>query len=38
METFPQSKKRKSEQEQKKCKRSTGTETVAYLREKADII
>lgn len=28
METFAQSKKRKGEQEQKKCKRSTGTETV----------
>lgn len=36
METFAQGKKRKGEQEQKKCKRSTGTETVAYLREKAE--
>lgn len=34
METFAQSKKRKGEQEQ--CKRSTGTETVAYLRGKAE--
>lgn len=37
METFAQSKKRKGEQEQKKCKRSKGTETVAYLREKAEL-
>lgn len=37
METFFQSKKRKGEKEQKKCKRSTGTETVAYLREKAEL-
>ena len=37
METFVQSKKRKGEQEQKKSKRSTGTETVAYLREKAGL-
>ena len=37
METFAQSKKRKGEQEQKKSKRSTGTETVAYLREKAEL-
>lgn len=36
METFSQSKKRKGEQEQKKCKRSTGAENVAYLREKAE--
>ena len=35
METFDQIKKRKDEQEQKKCKRSTCTETVAYLIEKA---
>ena len=37
METFVQSKKRKGEQEQKKSKRSTGTETVAYLRERAEL-
>ena len=37
METFAQSKKRRSEQEQKKSKRSTGTETVAYIREKAEL-
>ena len=37
METFTQSKKRKGEQEQKKSKRSIGTETVAYLREKAQL-
>ena len=37
METFAQSKKRKGEQEQKKSKRSTGAETVAYLREKAEL-
>ena len=37
METFSQSKKRKGEWEQKKCKRSTGNETVAYLREKAEL-
>lgn len=37
VETFAQSKKRKGEQEQKKCKHSTGTETVAYLREKAEL-
>ena len=37
METFAQSKKRKGEQEQKKSKRSTGTETVAYLRERAEL-
>ena len=37
METFAQSKKRKGEQEQKKSKRFTGTETVAYLREKAEL-
>ena len=37
METFAQSKKRKGEQEQKKSKCSTGTETVAYLREKAEL-
>ena len=37
METFSQSKKRKGEQEQKKCKRSIGTETVTYLREKAEL-
>lgn len=37
METSAQSKKRKGEQEQKKCKRSTSTETVAYLREKAEL-
>ena len=37
METFALSKKRKGEQEQKKCKRSKGTETVAYLREKAEL-
>ena len=37
METFPHSKKRKGEWEQKKCKRSTGNETVAYLREKAEL-
>ena len=35
METFAQSKKRKGEQEQKKSKRFTGTETV--LREKAEL-
>ena len=37
MEIFAQSKERKGEQEQKKSKRSTGTETVTYLREKADL-
>lgn len=37
METFSHSKKRKGEWEQKKCKRSTGNETVAYLREKAEL-
>ena len=37
METFVQSKKRKGEQEQKKSKRSTGAETVAYLRERAEL-
>ena len=37
METFAQSKKRKGEQEQKKSKRFAGTETVAYLREKAEL-
>ena len=37
VETFAQSKKRKGEQEQKKSKRFTGTETVAYLREKAEL-
>ena len=37
METFAQSKKRKGEQEQKKCKRSTGTETAAYLKEKVGL-
>ena len=37
METFAQSKKRKGEQEQKKSKRSTGTKTIAYLREKAEL-
>ena len=37
METFAQSKKRKGYQEQKNCKRSKGTETVAYLREKAKL-
>lgn len=37
IETFAQSKKRKGEHEQKKCKRSTGTETVTYLGEKAEL-
>ena len=37
METLAQNKKRKGEEEQKKFKRSAGTETVAYLREKAEL-
>ena len=37
METFAQGKKRKSEKDQKKCNHSTGTETVAYLRDNAEL-
>ena len=37
METFAQGKKREDEQEQKKCKHPTSTETVAYLIEKAEL-
>ena len=37
METFSQTKKRKGEQEVKKSKRATGSDTVALLREKAEL-
>ena len=34
METFSQTKKRNGEQEVKKSKRATGSDTVAFLRER----
>ena len=37
LETFSQSKKRKGEQVVKKSKRATGSETVAYLKEKSEL-
>ena len=37
METFSQTKKQKGEQEVKKSKRATGSDTVALLREKAEL-
>ncbi|XP_068707511.1 caldesmon-like [Montipora foliosa] len=37
METFSQTKKRKGEQDVKKSKRATGSDTVAFLREKAEL-
>ena len=37
METFSQTKKRKGEQEVKKSKRAAGSDTVAWLREKAEL-
>ena len=37
METFSQTKKRKGEQDVKKRKRATGSDTVAFLREKAEL-
>ena len=37
LETFSQSKKRKREQVVKKSKRATGSETVAYLKEKSEL-
>ena len=37
METFSQTKKQKGEQDVKKSKRATGSDTVAFLREKAEL-
>lgn len=37
METFSQTKKRKGEQDVKKSKRATGSTTVAFSREKAEL-